>query len=65
MIKKDSDFFIRYSLINPYFYDVWVCNSCGYAAMKADFDTIRSLEIEQVQKSITPKWHGRDVSRGL
>jgi uncharacterized protein (DUF2225 family) len=59
MIKKDSDFFIRYSLINPYFYDVWVCNSCGYSAMKTDFHTIRSVEIEQVQKSITPKWHGR------
>jgi uncharacterized protein (DUF2225 family) len=59
MIKKDSDFFIRYSLINPYFYDVWVCNSCGYSAMKADFDTIRSAEIEQVQKCITAKWHGR------
>ncbi|WP_291636212.1 DUF2225 domain-containing protein [Clostridium sp.] len=59
MIKKDSDFFIRYSLINPYFYDVWVCNSCGYSAMKIDFYTIRSIEIEQVQKSITSKWHGR------
>ncbi|MBU3073806.1 DUF2225 domain-containing protein [Clostridium estertheticum] len=59
MIKKDSDFFIRYSLINPYFYDVWLCNSCGYAAMKTDFYTIRSIEIEQVQKSISSKWHGR------
>src|SRR5665647_721700 len=57
--KKDSDFFIRYSLINPYFYDVWVCNSCGYSAMKADFNTLRSIEIEQVQKSISPKWHER------
>ncbi len=59
MLKKDSDFFIRYSLINPYFYDVWVCNSCGYSAMKTDFHTIRSLEIDEVKKSITPKWHGR------
>lgn len=59
MVKKDSDFFIRYSLINPYFYDVWVCNSCGYSAMKIDFYTIRSTGIEQVKKSITSKWHGR------
>lgn len=59
VIKKDSDFFIRYSLINPYFYDVWLCNSCGYAAMKTDFYSIRNIEIEQIQKSITPKWHGR------
>ena len=59
MIKKDSDFFIRYSLINPYFYDVWVCNSCGYSAMKTDFYNIRGSEIEKVQMSITPKWKGR------
>ncbi|WP_164948626.1 DUF2225 domain-containing protein [Clostridium sp. FP2] len=59
MIKKDSDFFIRYSLINPYFYDVWICNSCGYSAMKTDFHSIRSIEIEKVQQSITPKWKGR------
>ncbi|MGV8983258.1 DUF2225 domain-containing protein [Clostridium sp.] len=59
MIRKDSDFFIRYSLINPYFYDVWLCNSCGYSAMKSDFNTLRSIEIEQVQKSISPKWKGR------
>ncbi|MGK0465011.1 DUF2225 domain-containing protein [Clostridium sp.] len=59
MVKKDSDFFIRYSLINPYFYDVWVCNSCGYSAMKIDFYTIRSTGIERVQKSITSKWNGR------
>lgn len=57
--KKDSDFFIRYSLINPYFYDVWVCNSCGYVAMKADFNVLRSMEIDLVKKSISPKWRKR------
>jgi len=59
IINKDSDFFIRYSLINPYFYDVWVCNSCGYAAMKSDFKTLRKIEIDLVYKLITPKWRGR------
>jgi len=39
--------------------DVWVCNSCGYAAMKTDFYNLRNIEIEQIQKLITPKWHGR------
>ena len=34
ILKKDSDFFINYSIINPYFYDVWICDSCGYASMK-------------------------------
>lgn len=60
MKGKDSDFFIRYELINPYFYDVWICNSCGYAAMKADFEKIKSFQKELVETNITPKWRGRD-----
>lgn len=59
MKKKDSDFYIKYDIINPYFYDVLLCNVCGYAAMKADFRKIRQFEIEKIQKNITPKWHGR------
>lgn len=59
MKKKDSDFYIKYDIINPYFYDVLLCNVCGYAAMKSDFRKLRQFEIERVQKNITPKWHGR------
>jgi len=59
ILKKDSDFFIRYDVINPYFYDVWQCNVCGYSAMKSDFEKIRNFEIEAVQKKLTPKWRGR------
>jgi uncharacterized protein len=59
MVKKDSDFFIRYSNINPYFYDVWLCNICGYAAMKSDFGKIKEHQIEKVQQNISLKWKGR------
>ena len=57
--KSDSDFFIRYSLINPYFYEIWICNACGYSAMKQDFEKIRDYQAELVRKKISPKWHGR------
>lgn len=60
IISKDSDFFIRYSpKINPYFYDVWICNSCGYAALKSDFENIKTYRKELVFSNITPKWHAR------
>lgn len=59
MKKQESDFYIKYDIINPYFYDVWVCNICGYASMKADFHKLREFEIEIIQKNITPKWRGR------
>ncbi|MFL0195653.1 DUF2225 domain-containing protein [Clostridium sp. WILCCON 0269] len=59
MKKKESDLYIKYDIINPYFYDVWVCNICGYASMKTDFHKLREFEIEIIQKNITPKWRGR------
>lgn len=59
MKSKDSDFFIKYDLINPYFYDVWICNSCGYAAMKADFEKIKSFQKDLIKQNITSKWRGR------
>ncbi|MCY6483200.1 DUF2225 domain-containing protein [Clostridium aestuarii] len=60
MKEKDSDFFIRYEKINPYFYDVWVCNSCGYAAMKSDFLKIRKYQVDLIKENITPKWKGKE-----
>lgn len=60
ILSKDSDFFIHYSSkVNPYFYDVWICNSCGYAAMKSDFDQIKTYRKELVFSNITPKWKSR------
>ena len=59
VLKKESDFFIIYSTINPYFYDVWLCNVCGYTSMKADFEKIKSSQIELIQNKISVKWHGK------
>lgn len=60
VISKDSDFFIRYSVINPYFYDVLICNSCGYAAMKSDFEKLKSHKKDLVLSNVTPKWKPRE-----
>ena len=57
--KKSSDLFTDYTLVNPYFYDVWVCNSCGYSAMKSDFEKIKSHQAEEIHKRITTKWNGK------
>lgn len=57
--KSDSDLFSRYASANPYFYEVILCNVCGYAAMRQDFDKIREFQIELIQKKIAPKWQGR------
>jgi uncharacterized protein len=54
--SKDTDFFIRYSVINPYFYDVWICNKCGYSALKSDFPKIREIETKLILDKITSKF---------
>lgn len=54
--RKDSDFFIIYKGVNPYFYDVWVCNNCGYSALKIDFEHLKGKQITFVLDAITPKW---------
>lgn len=58
--SRDSDFFIRYSNENPYFYEVWICSNCGYSALKVDFEKIRKYQIKLVKDKITPKWINRD-----
>lgn len=63
ILKKDSDFQIYYKSINPYFYDVWICNSCGYAALKIDFPNIKSYQKEIVLKQITTRWKERDYGK--
>lgn len=54
---RDSDFYVEYEPINPYFYDVWLCNICGYASMKSDFEEVKSFQIEKIKNEITTKWH--------
>lgn len=58
--KRDSDFFIRYSIINPYFYDVWVCDNCGYAAIKNDFLHLNEHDADTIRNKISPKWHRKN-----
>lgn len=60
IISRDSDFFIRYSIENPYIYEVWVCPHCGYSALKVDFEKIRDYQIKLVKEKITPKWVDRE-----
>lgn len=57
--SKDSDLFMRFTLINPYFYDVWVCGNCGYAALKNDFGKLSDFQINAIITQIKTKWKGK------
>lgn len=58
--KKHSDFYVSYNLVNPYFYDVWICNECGYSALKSDFEKIKYHQIDQVKEKISSRWVAKD-----
>lgn len=60
--SKDSDLFIRYTAVNPYFYEVWLCPNCGYAALKTDFEKIKTYQKKLVKERITTKWINREYN---
>lgn len=59
LASKDSDLFMRFALINPYFYDVWICDNCGYAALKNDFGRLSDFQINAIITEVKAKWKGR------
>lgn len=59
---KDSDFFIRYRISNPYFYEVLLCPVCGYASLRTDFDKIKKYQIKLIQDRVSSKWIPRNFT---
>jgi len=57
--KRDTDFCVHYAGINPLYYDAWVCEHCGYAALADKFLDIPYKEAELVKKAISSKWKER------
>lgn len=69
--SRDSDFCIYYESVNPFFYDVWVCEFCGFAAHYERFENITPLECKMIKENISPYWNSRkftgerDVNKAL
>lgn len=47
-VKQDTDFCTYYSGINPYYYSIWVCPHCGYAAPDSHFDELTTEQKEKL-----------------
>ncbi len=59
ILKRDSDDFTYYKGETPYFYEVFLCNGCGYAAMSNDFNSLKDYQKEKILKNITVRWNPR------
>lgn len=57
--SRDTDFLIRYNIINPLLYDVWVCPICGYAALKGDFHKIKKHQRALIIDKVVNNWQGK------
>jgi len=51
--SRDSDFCVYYESVNPLFYEVWVCEHCGYAALQERFENISPIEAKIVKENIS------------
>ncbi len=60
--SRDSDFCVYYEGINPIFYDIWVCEHCGYAAQGEKFDLIRPEEVKIILNNISAHWAKRSFA---
>lgn len=58
--SRDSDSMPVYKYINPLFYDVWLCNYCGHAALEASFQNeMPKEEIQLLFENVCSRWHYR------
>jgi len=60
--SRDTDFCVNYEDINPMFYDVWICENCGYASLSDKFDAIGSRDSESIHNNLSPKWNKRSYA---
>ena len=57
--RREDDFNVIFKDINPNYYYIWVCPTCGYSATEKEFDNITSQQEDLISKSIRSKWKER------
>lgn len=53
LIKQDSDLCMHYKDVNPYYYTVFVCSNCSYAASENRFFAVNAKDIEKIKPFTT------------
>ena len=61
--SKDSDSFIRYKDIVPYFYEIIVCPNCGYSAFRNEFEKIKSNQREIIYEKVGTHWRHKEFPK--
>jgi len=54
--SRDTDMCVHYEDLNVLFYDVWVCENCGYAALQDKFEGLFTRDIAAIKSNISQNW---------
>ncbi len=60
LLSSDSDFRPYYDVLDPLFYDVVVCQCCGYAALSAFFEKLTYTQAKWIKGDISHKYKPRE-----
>lgn len=60
--SRDTDMCVHYENINVLYYDVWVCENCGYAALQDKFEGIFTRDIQTIKDKISSHWTKRSFT---
>jgi len=60
--SRDTDFCVYYEGLNPLWYEVWVCENCGYASQADKFEEIADRDAKALLEKLAPKWKKRSYS---
>lgn len=61
LLSRDTDSMPIYQDINPLFYDIWICNHCGYAATQSSFSQpLTKVEAELIHLNVSSKWRPKE-----
>jgi len=69
--SRDTDMCVHYEDLNVLYYDVWVCENCGYASLQDKFEGIFTRDIPAIRENISKNWvkrsftGERDVDKAL
>jgi len=60
--SRDTDMCVHYENLNILFYDVWVCDNCGYAALQDKFEGLFTKDIKTIKNNISSHWIKRSFA---
>lgn len=59
-VSSETDLKPHYEPLEPLYYDIIMCPSCGYTSLLSLFDKLSTRQAEMIKQQITPKFKKKD-----